>query len=88
MSPSGLHVLLNGSSPHPATRGKLVAWYVAAQKEGVSRPDVSKADVDAALRLLVQYVRQDARSAVQAKRLREIVQRLEAECVPASDEQT
>lgn len=82
MSPSGLHVLLNGSAPQPATREKLVSWYAEQRRVRPSGDAVSKADVDAALCLLVQYVRQDTRTEAQVKRIHEIVRRLESECAP------
>lgn len=80
MSRSGLHVLLGGSKPQPRTREKLVAWYVEKHPGSASgRTEISPRDVDAALRLLVHYARQDGRAAIRARRVREIVQRLEAE---------
>jgi hypothetical protein len=85
MSPSGLHVLLKGSAPHPSTREKLVAWYVERGRADGFRPEVSSADADAALRLLVRYVRQTSRADTQAKRVREIVNRFESECSTDSE---
>jgi hypothetical protein len=76
MSPSGLHVFLKGSDPHPGTREKLVAWYVEFRKSPRSPRDVAKADVDAAIRLLVRYVQQDSRPQAQNQRHEEIVNTL------------
>lgn len=75
MSPSGLHVLLKGSDPHPATREKLVAWYIEQQRSK-ARSAVSKADVDAAVQLLIRYVRDDGRPGAQARRAAAIMRRL------------
>lgn len=79
MSPSGLHVLLGGSRPHPKTREKLLSWYLAEQRRGAVGGTVSGDDVDAALRLLIRYLRSDTRSDARSRRLREIVRRLEEE---------
>jgi AraC-like DNA-binding protein len=80
MSPSGLHVLLGGSKPHPGTRAKLVSWYVEQRRaeQGVGQV-VSADDVDAALRLLVHYITQDGREDAQQRRAQEIAKRLEDE---------
>jgi hypothetical protein len=79
MSPSGLHILLRGSRPHPATREKLVRWYVEQRDAQETRGEpVSPVDVDVALQLLMLYVTQDARETVQRRRIREIVRRFEA----------
>ena len=76
MSHSGLHVFLKGSDPHPTTREKLVTWYVESRKSPASQRDVTKADVDAAIRLLVCYVRRDSRPEAQIKRLENVVRRI------------
>ena len=79
MSPSGLHVLLGGSKPHPATRQKLVLWYVERQKTDASgRDEISPRDVDAAMRLLVLYAKQGSAEA-RNSRVREIIRRFEVE---------
>jgi hypothetical protein len=77
MSRSGLHVLLRGTNPHAATRAKLIAWYVERRKGGAART-VPAQDVDAALRLLVQYVVEDGRVDARTRRLHEIIRRFEA----------
>lgn len=79
MSPSGLHVLLRGSKPHPATREKLVAWYVERRRAEKSSPSIPVTDVDAALRLLIHYVLEDSRRQTRTRRAREIIQRFERE---------
>jgi hypothetical protein len=80
MSPSGLHVLLGGTRPHPATLEKLVSWYVERRRSNPgSAAAVAAVDVDAAIRLLVHYVGQDGRESTQAERLRQILRRLETE---------
>lgn len=53
MSASGLHVFLNGSRPHPSTVQLVTRWASRLGEQGV--PD--DRDVDAAIALLVQYVR-------------------------------
>jgi hypothetical protein len=85
MSRSGLHVLLRGSTPQPATRAKLVRWYVEQRGTPPTQPDaVTAADVDAALRLLMIYVAQDGRESVQERRVREIVRRFETSVTPTA----
>lgn len=79
MSHSGLHVLLKGSVPHPSTREKLVAWYLGRRGVGPSAPEVSKADVDAAVSVLVHYVNDGVRTQAKARRASAILRRLEAE---------
>jgi hypothetical protein len=78
MSHSGLHVFLGGTKPHPSTRAKLVSWYVEQRRRSLkSDVEVSDGDVDAAIRLLLQYVRQDGRPAARDNRVTEIIRRLE-----------
>lgn len=79
MSPSGLHVLLQGATPHARTREKLVAWYAARRGGRSTQPQISSIDVDAALRLLVQYAKEDSRANVRARRVREILTRFQTD---------
>jgi hypothetical protein len=79
MSPSGLHVFLRGSAPHPGTRAKLVEWYLGRRGADTSTHGVSKADVDAAVRVLVHYVNDGVRTEARARRANDILQRLEME---------
>jgi AcrR family transcriptional regulator len=79
MSPSGLHILLGGSKPHPRTREKLVEWFVQRRsptRNGREEPDVSDADADAAMRLLRRYIQANGRTALSAKRRRIVAERL------------
>jgi AcrR family transcriptional regulator len=78
MSPSGLHVLLGGSKPHPRTREKLVEWYIRRRSPTRSgrEPDVSEADADAAMMLLRRYIQADGRGALSAKRRRIVAEKL------------
>src|SRR4051812_34702529 len=77
MSPSGLHVLLQGSRPHPLTRKKLVDWYLTrAAPDGQDQPEIAGDDVDAALNVLMRYVAANGRAPVRRMRVREISTRL------------
>jgi hypothetical protein len=79
MSPSGLHVLLGGSRPHPTTREKLLSWYLEERQRTQGDPEFSADDVDAAMRLLVRYVQADGRESARARRLHEVVRRIQTE---------
>lgn len=74
MSPSGLHVFLGGSRPHPATLKKISAW--AARERAGQRP-IDSRDVDAAVALLVRYVEGAPSERQAAARLRSILARLD-----------
>lgn len=71
MSPSGLHVFLEGSRPHPATVRKISEW--SKRDPGPRIPD--SRDVDAAVDLLRVYLERHPRSA-RARKLAELVDRL------------
>jgi hypothetical protein len=70
MSFSGLRSFLEGGTPQPATRGKLVAWY--SRSRGKRSPGVQREDVNAAIELLRAYVAEDERPQIRARRRREI----------------
>lgn len=76
MSWSGLRSFLQGGSPHPATREKLIAWYADAR----DREELASArdDIDAAIDLLGLYVRKVRGAAARRRRLEEVVERIES----------
>jgi hypothetical protein len=71
MSFSGLRSFLKGGTPQPATRAKLVAWYASRRGKRLS-----KADVDAAIDLLSEFISEAGAGPARARRLRQIVERL------------
>jgi hypothetical protein len=82
MSFSGLRKFLAGSDPHPGTVKKLTAWYVRSRVSGPPQPKPSarpeRAEIDAAIQLLIEFARADEREEVRLRRIREIVERLKA----------
>lgn len=74
MSFSGLRSFLHGGSPQSATRGRLVAWYIQSRRKGQGR--VRREDVDGAIALLRQYVREISQTTAREKRQREIIARI------------
>lgn len=74
MSFSGLRSFLHGGNPQPATRDKLVSWYLRARvKRSGHLPAV---DIDAAVSLLAEYIADDERASVRTRRLNDVIGRL------------
>jgi hypothetical protein len=74
MSWSGLRSFLDGGSPQRRTREKLIRWYYA---RSASQHTVPKADVDTAIAVLLNYVRDESKPRVIRERRRdEVIDRL------------
>lgn len=71
MSYTGFRAFLKGGKPHPETLGHLVAWHSR------SRTEISRTEVDAAVALLVEYVRSGASDRSRATRLKGIQENLQ-----------
>lgn len=76
MSFSGLRSFLDGRTPQPRTRKKLVAWYVQSRERTASR--ALRHDVNAAIELLAGVVNSTRDPGAQRVRLKDIVSRLHA----------
>ncbi len=74
MSPSGLHVFLSGSRPHPSTLQKIGAW---AARTHLARGSIDSRDVEAAIALIHRYVDSAPNEKEAATRLDKVLARLQ-----------
>lgn len=74
MSQSGLYTFLARTRPHPATLKKVSAW--AERQVAGKQESFDARDLDAAIALLVRFVRAAPNEKRAASRLREIVAKL------------
>jgi hypothetical protein len=75
MSFSALKEFLDGATirPHRPTAEKLARWYAG---RGKRKPQLSRAEVDAAVAVLLTYIRSAANTATAERRRRALLERL------------
>jgi hypothetical protein len=74
MSFSGLRSFLDGSSPQPGTREKLVRWHYSHATRSLTVPHD---ELETAIALVLSYLHDESKPrAVRERRLREVIDRL------------